>query len=143
MIKGVRLGINIKRKKKGNIMARNLSIKQKNTYFGLVAIMYILMVGVVYEVRIYDTWYLFVATLVWSLIALFYQKSLGIKFNKEANYYLESIDKKYKYLFYGSFALMGLAISFSVSLSTKFLILLVIAASYQIYMTKKMLDYAY
>lgn len=143
MIKGVRLGINIKRKKKGNIMARNLSIKQKNTYFGLVAIMYILMVGVVYEVRVKDSWYLFVATLVWSLIALFYQKSLGIKFNKEANYYLESIDKKYKYLFYGSFALMGLAISFSVSLSTKFLILLVIAASYQIYMTKKMLDYAY
>lgn len=124
-------------------MARNLSNKQKNTYLGLMLIMYILMVGVVYEVRVYDTWYLFVATLVWSVIALFYQKSLGIKFNKEANYYLESIDKKYKYLFYGSFALIGLAISFSVSLSIKFLNLLVIAACYQLYMTKKMLDYAY
>ena len=124
-------------------MARNLSIKQKNTYLALMAIMYILMVGVVFEIRVYDTWYLFVATLVWSVIALFYQKSLGIKFNKEANYYLESIDKKYKYLFYGSFALMGLAISFSVSLSTKFLVLFVIATSYQLYMTKKMLDYAY
>ena len=119
-------------------MARNLSNKQKNTYLGLVTIMYILMVGVVYEVRVYDTWYLFVATLVWSVIALFYQKSLGIKFNNEASYYLESIDKKYKYLFYGSFPLTGLAISFSASLSTKFLVLFVIAASYQLYMTKKM-----
>lgn len=124
-------------------MARNLSNKQKNTYLGLVTIMYILMVGVVYEVRVYDTWYLFVATLVWSVIALFYQKSLGIKFNNEASYYLESIDKKYKYLFYGSFPLTGLAISFSVSLSTKFLVLFVIAVCYQLYMTKKMIDYAY
>lgn len=124
-------------------MTRNLSIKQKNTYLGLMVIMYILMVGVVYEVRVYDTWYLFVATLVWAVIALFYQKSLGIKFNNEANYYLESIDKKYKYLFYGSFTLMGLAISFSVSLSTKFLVLFVIAVCYQLYMTKKMIDYAY
>ena len=124
-------------------MARNLSNKQKNTYLGLMAIMYILIVGVVYEIRVYDRWYLFIATLVWAVIMFFYQKSLGLKFNKEANYYLESIDKKYKYLFYGSTGLMVFSIIYSISTNPKFLIFVVIAACYQLYMTKKMLDYAY
>lgn len=124
-------------------MARNLSNKQKNTYLGLMAIIYILIVGAIYEVRVRDTWYLFVATLVLAVIVLFYQKSLGIKFNKEANYYLESIDKKYKYLFYGSINLMCFSMIFAININSKFLILLVIAVCYQFYMTKKMLDYAY
>ncbi len=124
-------------------MARNLSNKQKNTYLGLMVIMYVLIVGVVYEMRVHDSWYLFVATLVWAVIVFFYQKSLGIKFNKEANYYLESIDKKYKYLFYGLTGLMGFSIIYSISTNPKFLMFVVIAACYQLYMTKKMLDYAY
>lgn len=124
-------------------MARNLSNKQKNTYLGLMAIMYILIVGVVYEIRVYDRWYLFIATLIWAVFVFFYQKSLGLKFNKEANYYLESIDKKYKYLFYVSTGLMGFSIIYSISTNPKFLIFVVIAACYQLYMTKKMLDYAY
>lgn len=124
-------------------MARNLSNKQKNTYLGLMAIMYVLIVGVVYEIRVYDRWYLFIATLVWAVIMFFYQKSLGLKFNKEANYYLESIDKKYKYIFYGSTGFMGFSIIYSISTNPKFLIFVVIAACYQLYMTKKMLDYAY
>lgn len=124
-------------------MARNLSNKQKNTYLGLMLITYILMVGVVYEVRVKDSWYLFVATLVWAVIALFYQKSLGIKFNKEANYYLDSIEKKYKYLYYASDFIICFSIINSITTNLKFLMLVVIAACYKLYMTKKMLDYAY
>ena len=124
-------------------MARNLSIKQKNTYLTSLAIIYILLVAGVYQIRVYDSWYLFVVTLVSAVLVLFYQKYLGIKFNKEANYYLETIDKKYKYLFYASYVLMAFSIIYSISTSPKFLIFVAIAAFYQLYMTKKMLDYAY
>ena len=124
-------------------MARNLSNKQKNIYLALMAIMYILIVGAVYEIRAYDTWYLFVATLVWAVIVFFYQKSLEIKFNKEANHYLESIDKKYRFLFYASNGLIGSSIIYSISTNPKFIMFVIIATCYQLYMTKKMLDYVY
>lgn len=124
-------------------MARNLSIKQKNTYLTSLAIIYILLLAGVYQIRVYDSWYLFVATLVWAVIVFFYQKSLEIKFNKEANYYLETIDKKYKNIYYLSGSLLILSLTFAMNVNIKFLILTVIAQCYQLYMTKRMLDYAY
>lgn len=142
LFEGGRLGINIKRKK-GNQMARNLSIKQKNTYLISLAIIYILLVAGVYQIRVYDSWYLFVVTLVWVVLVLFYQKYLGIKFNREANYYLETIDKKYKNIYYLYGALLFFSLTFAMNVNIKFLILTVIAQCYQLYMTKRMIDYAY
>lgn len=124
-------------------MARNLSIKQKNTYLTSLAIIYILLLAGVYQIRVYDSWYLFVATLVWAVIVFFYQKSLEIKFNKEANYYLETIDKKYKNIYYLSGSLLIFSLTFAMNVNIKFLILTVIAQCYQLYMTKRMIDYAY
>lgn len=124
-------------------MARNLSIKQKNTYLISLAIIYILLVAGVYQIRVYDSWYLFVVTLVWAVLVLFYQKYLGIKFNREANYYLETIDKKYKNIYYLSGALLFFSLTFAMNVNIKFLILTVIAQCYQLYMTKRMIDYAY
>lgn len=101
------------------------------------------MIGGVYQIRVHETWYLFLTSLIWAVFVLFYQKYLGIKFNKEANYYLETIDRKYKNIYYLSGALLIFSLTLAMNINLKFLILTVIAECYQLYMTKKMLDYAY
>lgn len=124
-------------------MTKNISKKEKNTYIGFYAIIWILLTGAVYELSTNQTIYLFIATAVLAIVTLIYQKRIGIEFSNKTNAYLESIDKKYKLLYFLTIPFMGFAIISSISISLNFIFLLIIIACYQVFMTYKMIHYAY
>lgn len=124
-------------------MTKNISKKEKNTYIGFYAIIWILLTGAVYELGTNQTIYLFIAAAVWMIVTLIYQKRIGIEFSNKTNAYLESIDKKYKLLYFLTIPFMAFAIISSISINLNFIILLIIIACYQVFMTCKMINYAY
>ena len=124
-------------------MTKNISKKEKNTYIGFYAIIWILLTRAVYELSTNQTVYLFIATAVLAIVTLIYQKRIGIEFSNKTNAYLESIDKKYKLLYFLTIPFMGFAIISSISISLNFIFLLIIIACYQVFMTYKMIHYAY
>lgn len=124
-------------------MTKNISKKEKNTYIGFYAIIWILLTRAVYELSTNQTIYLFIATAVLAIVTLIYQKRIGIEFSNKTNAYLESIDKKYKLLYFLTIPFMGFAIISSISISLNFIFLLIIIACYQVFMTYKMIHYAY
>ncbi len=124
-------------------MTNTISNKEKNTYIGFYAILWILISGAVYELGANQTIYLFIATAVWAILTLIYQKRIGIEFSNKTNAYLESIDKKYKLLYFLTIPFMAFAMIFSMSINLNLIILLIIIACYQVFMTYKMVYYAY
>ena len=124
-------------------MTKNISKKEKNTYIGFYAIIWILLTRAVYELSTNQTIYLFIATAVLAIVTLIYQKRIGIEFSNKTNAYLESIDKKYKLLYFLTIPFMGFAIISSISISLNFIFLLIIIACYQVFMTYKLIHYAY
>lgn len=124
-------------------MTNTISNKEKNTYIGFYAILWILLAGAVYELSVRQSLYLFIATIAWGIFALVYQKRIGIEFSNKTNAYLNIIDKKYKLLYFLSIPIMGFAITFSISTNLKFIYLLILTACYQVFMTYKMVHYAY
>lgn len=124
-------------------MTKNISKKEKNTYIGFYAIIWILLTGAVYELGTNQTIYLFIATAFWTLVTFIYQKRIGIEFSNKTNAYLESIDKKYKLLYFLTIPFMAFAIISSISINLSFIILLILTACYQVFMTYKMIHYAY
>lgn len=102
-----------------------------------------MLTGAVYELSTNQTIYLFIATAVLAIVTLIYQKRIGIEFSNKTNAYLESIDKKYKLLYFLTIPFMGFAIISSISISLNFIFLLIIIACYQVFMTYKMIHYAY
>ena len=124
-------------------MTKNISKKEKNTYIGLLGVVFILMAIAIYQIKVYDKWVIFWLSLAFAVLGLVYQKRIGIKFSNKTNAYLKSIDKKYKILFYLSYALMSFSIIFSISTNSNFIILFILTSCYQLYMVYKMVDYAY
>ena len=126
-----------------SFMTNTISNKEKNIYLGFYAILWILITGAVYELGANQTIYLFIATAVWAILTLIYQKRIGIEFSNKTNAYLESIDKKYKLLYFLTIPFMAFAMIFSISINIKMIILLIIIACYQVFMAYKMVYYAY
>ena len=124
-------------------MTNTISNKEKNTYIGFYAILWILITGAVYELSTRQSLYLFVSIIAWGIFALVYQKRIGIEFSNKTNAYLNIIDKKYKLLYFLTIPITGFAIIFSISTNLKFIYLLILTACYQVFMTYKMVHYAY
>ena len=124
-------------------MTNTISNKEKNTYIGFYAILWILITGAIYQLGANQTIYLFIASAVWAIVTLIYQKRIGIEFSNKTNAYLESIDKKYKLLYFLTIPFVAFAMIFSISTNLNFIILLIIIACYQVFMTYKMVYYAY
>ena len=137
-----RLGRHIIRGER-SFMVDTISNKEKNIYLGFYAILWILITGAVYELGASQTIYLFIVAAVWAIVTLIYQKRIGIEFSNKTNAYLESIDKKYKLFYFLTIPFMAFAMIFSISINLNFIILLIIIACYQVFMTYKMIHYAY
>lgn len=124
-------------------MTKNISSKEKNTYIGLLGVMFILMAIAIYQIKVYDKWVTIWLSLAFGVLGLVYQKRIGLKFSSKTNAYLEEIDKKYKVLHYICYALMPFSITFSINTNINFIILFILTSCYQLYMVYKMVDYAY
>ena len=138
-----RLGINIKRKKKGKTMARNLSNKETRIYLGFLIGMWILIMLSVYIMKVYKIWHFFVIFLIWSLIFVLYQRYLGIRVDKKIGTYLGDLPKKDTYRYYIAGFLNSLAINFAISLDVKFIVLVGLASAFMFYESYKMIENAY
>ena len=143
MFEGGRMGINIKRKKKGKIMARNLSNKEKRIYLGFLIGMWILIMLSVYTMKVYKIWHFFVIFLIWSLIFVLYQRYLGIRVDKKIGTYLGDLPKKDTYRYYIAGFLNILAINLTISLDVKFIVLVGLASAFMFYESYKMIENAY
>lgn len=143
MFEGGRLGINIKRKKKGKTMARNLSNKEKRIYLGFLIGMWILIMASVYTMKVYKIWHFFVIFLIWSLIFVLYQRYLGIRVDKKIGTYLGDLPKKDTYRYYIAGFLNILAINLTISLDVKFIVLVGLASAFMFYESYKMIEDAY
>lgn len=143
LFEGGRMGINIKRKKKGKIMARNLSNKEKRIYLGFLIGMWILIMLSVYTMKVYKIWHFFVIFLIWSLIFVLYQRYLGIRVDKKIGKYLGDLPKKDTYRYYIAGFLNILAINFAISLDVKFIVLVGLASAFMFYESYKMIEDAY
>lgn len=143
MFEGGRMGINIKRKKKGKIMARNLSNKEKRIYLGFLIGMWILIMLSVYTMKVYKIWHFFVIFLIWSLIFVLYQRYLGIRVDKKIGTYLGDLPKKDTYRYYIAGFLNILAINLTISLDVKFIVLVGLASAFMFYESYKMIEDAY
>lgn len=143
LFEGGRLGINIKRKKKGKTMARNLSNKEKRIYLGFLIGMWILIMLSVYTMKVYKIWHFFVIFLIWSLIFVLYQRYLGIRVDKKIGTYLGDLPKKDTYRYYIAGFLNILAINFAISLDIKFIVLVGLASAFMFYESYKMIENAY
>ncbi|WP_311482359.1 hypothetical protein [uncultured Anaerococcus sp.] len=137
------MGINIKRKKKGKIMARNLSNKEKRIYLGFLIGMWILIILSVYTMKVYEIWYFFAIFLAWGLIFLLYQNYLGIRVDKKLGTYLGDLPKKDTYRYYIAGFLNILAINLTISLDVKFIVLVGLASAFMFYESYKMIEDAY
>lgn len=137
------MGINIKRKKKGKIMARNLSNKEKRIYLGFLIGMWILIILSVYTMKVYEIWYFFAIFLAWGLIFLLYQNYLGIRVDKKIGTYLGDLPKKDTYRYYIAGFLNILAINLTISLDVKFIVLVGLASAFMFYESYKMIEDAY
>nr|WP_072536466.1 hypothetical protein [Anaerococcus mediterraneensis] len=137
------MGINIKRKKKGKIMARNLSNKEKRIYLGFLIGMWILIILSVYTMKVYEIWYFFAIFLAWGLIFLLYQNYLGIRVDKKLGTYLGDLPKKDTYRYYIAGFLNILAINLTISLDVKFIVLVGLASAFMFYESYKMIENAY
>ncbi len=143
LFEGGRLGINIKRKKKGKTMARNLSNKEKRIYLGFLIGMWILIMLSVYTMKVYEIWYFFAIFLAWGLIFLLYQNYLGIRVDKKLGTYLGDLPKKDTYRYYIAGFLNILAINFAISLDIKFIVLVGLASAFMFYESYKMIEDLY
>ncbi len=143
LFEGGRMGINIKRKKKGKIMARNLSNKEKRIYLGFLIGMWILIMLSVYTMKVYKIWHFFVIFLIWSLIFVLYQRYLGIRVDKKIGTYLGDLPKKDTYRYYIAGFLNILAINLTISLDVKFIVLVGLASAFMFYESYKMIEDAY
>ena len=143
LFEGGRLGINIKRKKKGKTMARNLSNKEKRIYLGFLIGMWTLIMLSVYTMKVYKIWHFFVIFLIWSLIFVLYQRYLGIRVDKKIGTYLGDLPKKDTYRYYIAGFLNILAINFAISLDIKFIVLVGLASAFMFYESYKMIENAY
>lgn len=143
LFEGGRLGINIKRKKKGKTMARNLSNKEKRIYLGFLIGMWILIMLSVYTMKVYKIWHFFVIFLIWSLIFVLYQRYLGIRVDKKIGTYLGDLPKKDTYRYYIAGFLNILAINLTISLDVKFIVLVGLASAFMFYESYKMIEDAY
>ena len=143
LFEGGRLGINIKRKKKGKTMARNLSNKEKRIYLGFLIGMWILIMLSVYTMKVYKIWHFFVIFLIWSLIFVLYQRYLGIRVDKKIGTYLGDLPQKDTYRYYIAGFLNILAINLTISLDVKFIVLVGLASAFMFYESYKMIEDAY
>lgn len=93
-------------------MTNTISNKEKNIYIVFYAILWILITGAVYELGANQDIYLFIASAVCAIVTLIYQKRIRIEFSNKTNAYLESIDKKYKLLYFLTIPFMAFAMIF-------------------------------
>ena len=121
-------------------MARNISNKQKRIYLGFLIGMWILIMGSVYTIKVYDMWYTFVIFLIWSFIFVLYQKHLGIRLDKKIGTYLGDLPKKDTYMYYLATFVNTLAISLAISLDIKFIYLVGLASAILFYESYRMIE---
>ena len=124
-------------------MARNISNKEKRIYLGFLIGMWILIMGSVYTIKVYDMWYIFVIFLIWSFIFVLYQKHLGIRLDKKIGTYLGDLPKKDTYRYYLATFVNTLAISLDISLDIKFIVLVGLASAILFYESYKMIENVY
>ena len=132
-----------KGKKKGKIMARNLSNKEKRIYMGFLIGMWILIILSVYTIKVHEMWYFFVIFLVWALVFLLYQNYLGIRVDKKIGAYLGDLPRKDTYRYYIAAFINILAIDFAISLDIRFIVLVGLASAFLFYESYKMIENKY